>query len=305
MFLVPGADFVFTYGAEVDKASVTVDDLRQWATQADSQVASLPAPPVSSAGLVQLTAPKSLSVKAGQSTPLPAVQGKMSDGSAAPPAALSQVTWASSNPAVAQVSGGNLVAIASGSVTLTATLAGVRVAISVSVSVNLPLPPAPTPPPSPHSAPTGSPSSFAKVPVYELNMSGYYYFYTANSTEISIDESEAGYRPVGQGPGGVGFYGCSGSGAVYVHRLVNYSTNLHEFTISDAAVATYKSQGYTEELPNTFDACPASTPGVVPVYRLWLGSPGATRFTTSMAIVNQMVAAGWQEQGVAFYAYPP
>jgi len=62
--------------------------------------------------------------------------------------------------------------------------------------------------------------------------------------------------------------------------------------------------GYVEETPNAFyiglpdqvtGACPANT---TPVYRLWNQAPASNhRYTTSVAVKNQMIASGWVAEG--------
>ena len=62
--------------------------------------------------------------------------------------------------------------------------------------------------------------------------------------------------------------------------------------------------GYIEETPNAFyinlpdkvtGACPANT---TPVYRLWNQAPASNhRYTTRVAIRDQMTANGWVAEG--------
>lgn len=305
--LTPGMTYEFSYRARLHAGVGGPGDLRTWGGQAAEAAAALPAPGAySAATLLTLTGPSTLNLAVGQGAPVPTVKGVMSDGSVAPEAFLGAVSWDSDDTTVATVSGGVVHGVGEGDATLTGSLGEATLSVDVAVAEAVSNPvPQPKPVAQPPAAASSAPPAPApgRVAVYGLTWGTYWFFYTATTQEVSSSERISGYTPFG--PGGVAFYGCSGPNAIPVQRWVTEPMNFHEFTTSASEGASLQARGYTKESGDAFGSCPASTPGVVPVYRLYWPALGAPQFTTSQATVNAAVAAGWQNEDIAWYAYPP
>lgn len=113
--------------------------------------------------------------------------------------------------------------------------------------------------------------------MYGLTRGTYWFLYTAGPAAVASAERGSGYTPYGRE---VSPYSadpaptpsaCSG-------RVVK-PMNFHQFTTNRSHQAvTFLCEGYSEESGDAFGACPATTPGVVPVYG-WTGPPSERRRT--------------------------
>jgi serine/threonine protein kinase len=332
-----GATYQFHYRAHIAATAHALAELRAWA--AEESAAAEAAGPSPGVTLTALSAtPATLNLTAGQMAPLQ-VTGTMSDGSAASPAVLGTLVWTSSAPGVATVSAATVKAVQAGTATITGAAGGVHAAVAVAVapapqavpprspappraspSASHPAPsPGKSPPPSltpssppPSSPPTGStptpsqkptpsvtPPPLVRVPVYRLaDSTSDDWFYTSLSSQVSIAES------VGYTSGGMGFYGCSGPGSVYVYRLFYGGTATHYFTPSVSEESALVAAGFHTETPD-FEGCPLDAPGVLPVYRLLYKPKGASFLTLSAREMSAAESYGWTYQEIAFYAFPP
>ena len=206
---------------------------------------------------------------------------------------------------IAAVSGAFVRGAGAGTAALTASLGQATVPVGIVVAEAAPQQPAAQPkadaPEPAAAAPAPAAGSSARVPAYGPTWGTYWFFYAAGPAEVASTGRGSGCTPYG--PGGVAFYGCSGPNAISVQRWVVEPMNFHQFTTSGSQAATFRSEGRGVE--RRIRGVAGLNAGRGPALPAVLAPLGAPQFTTSLATVNAAVAAGWQKQGIAWYAYPP
>ena len=188
---------------------------------------------------------------------------------AAPKTALNkEVSWKSSNKAIATVSSKGVVkGIAPGTVTITATAkdgSGIKATCKLTVSVKY---------------------------VYECSKSGVYRYTTDTAVVKKLRDAGWSYQKAFRAPG------LSPQKVYYVY---NKTTKRYRYTNDLAYAKQMKAAGH-----KVGTAFYQSTARTVPVYELSKGSKRVTCFyTTSAKVRKQMKAEGWKETGIAWYAQP-
>ncbi|HEX7665398.1 MAG TPA: right-handed parallel beta-helix repeat-containing protein [Polyangiaceae bacterium] len=136
-------------------------------------------------------------------------------------------------------------------------------------------------------------------PVYEVeNPSTGAFLFTTSSSEVTSAKA-SGYTT----NDGTAFHAftASATGLTPVYRLLNPTSHDRLWTTSSSEASSAKSKyGYTTDEGIGFYAATASGSCFVAVHRLTSG--GKHTYTTDTAEVSSLVAAGWDDEGIHFYA---
>jgi hypothetical protein len=140
-----------------------------------------------------------------------------------------------------------------------------------------------------------------------------HYFYTANPSEIAGLDDGTGAR--GWTRTGRSFRVLRSPGCPYVrHEQAAYrffgkpgvGPSSHVFTVdreecrivADSGAWLYESVAFWATPPDSSGGC--SHPGEIPLYRVWKSFGDSNhRFTTERAVVEEMKAKGWVDEGIA------
>jgi hypothetical protein len=142
------------------------------------------------------------------------------------------------------------------------------------------------------------------APVYHLrNPANGSHLYTTSVDEVNSASTQYNYTE----HLGIAFKAAVGpaTGLSPVHRLYNPQTFAYLWTISDdekqSAMTSY---GYTLEGIGYYASTTAGT-CLVPIYRLVHMTESKHYYTASMTEKNSLVAQGWTDEGIKFYAGSP
>ncbi len=161
--------------------------------------------------------------------------------------------------------------------------------------------PAPAP-----AAPSTTPTNTvvcaeAPTPIFNVLKPSGPALYTTSADEIASAKSDYGFT-IDQG---TAFYAATAKSAsmdLAVHRLYNSTTGDFAWYAKPAEIKAATSSGYTDDGKVYFYASSTDSSCRVPVVRF--SKAGLHRFAVTAADQGALVAAGWTNQGTAFYAGP-
>ncbi len=140
-----------------------------------------------------------------------------------------------------------------------------------------------------------------------------HYFYTANAAEVAgLDDGSGarGWARTGKSFRVLGSIGClQGRPEQNAYRFFGkpgVGPSSHVFTVdreecrivADSGAWLYESAPFWATPPDSAGNC--SRPGEIPLHRVWKSFGDSNhRFTTERAVVEEMTAKGWVDEGVA------